>query len=524
MLSSTSVVDVSLNLTRSLTSSKNLDALLAHLKRPSGENHRHDDWAVLPDSLGDKVKDREKEKERGVDKEARQRLWREKDNSSELIVTRMIVYLTATSSEDRRLVLEVCRKLASETNAKEAVRALRKELKYAEPKSQLSAARLLEIMLRNASDTFLTQISSRKFIDTLEDVLTSTRTCPVVRNRLMKVLAVAAFTTSSRTGSDGFRDLWIRLKHADKPHVGISFDTDDATFSLPIVPHQRCFIPPEDMKLLFQQCKIAMGNATVLSEMLARAKPEQIEGSPILDFLSKCDASQELIATQIPWASEGAERSRNDRKRNAEGNRHTEQQTMEEELLDALVDANEALLGALNMYDNVMRVAEEQVTVDIVQVSNDVEMDRRHNKNEYLEESHHDYGGGYSRRPSPSPPTSPRQTDLPLVIPSQTHPLPRIPLALSPTHSHYDSPPQFLSTSIMPARPPPPMGPRSSTSPSRLPASDRGGIARPCGNLLELIDCLHTDSEEEFPIRPSVKALRQRRVVKEVDDGALCSC
>jgi len=35
------------------------------------------------------------------------------------------------------------------------------------------------------------------------------------------------------------------------------------------------------MKRLFQECKIAKGNATVLSEMLAYAKPEQIEGSLI---------------------------------------------------------------------------------------------------------------------------------------------------------------------------------------------------------------------------------------------------
>jgi len=32
---------------------------------------------------------------------------------------------------------------------------------------------------------------------------------------------------------------------------------------------------------LFQECKIAKGNATVLSEMLAFAKPEQIDKSVI---------------------------------------------------------------------------------------------------------------------------------------------------------------------------------------------------------------------------------------------------
>ncbi|KAG1894431.1 uncharacterized protein F5891DRAFT_728085 [Suillus fuscotomentosus] len=301
------------------------------------------------------TREKEKEKEREKDKEGRDRLWREEDNPSEL--TRMIGYLTATSSEDWSLVLEVCeRASATEANAKEAMKALRREFKYAEPKSQLSAARLWAIMLRNASDIFLTQISSRKFIDTLEDVLTSSRTSPVVRERLMEVLAAAAFITSSRTCSslhnpflnlspsvlstescansnlrsfrntdptpwwsfigphpspksepspfslkdrdrdrDGFRALWTRLKPADKPDVGIPFDTEDAMFSPPIVPTrppieerpskknlQRGVIPPEeDMKRLFQECKIAKGNATFLSEMLAYTKPEQIEGSLI---------------------------------------------------------------------------------------------------------------------------------------------------------------------------------------------------------------------------------------------------
>lgn len=43
-------------------------------------------------------------------------------------------YLTATASEDWTLVLEVCdRASASESNAKEAVRALRREFKYDTP-------------------------------------------------------------------------------------------------------------------------------------------------------------------------------------------------------------------------------------------------------------------------------------------------------------------------------------------------------------------------------------------------------
>lgn len=48
---------------------------------------------------------------------------------------------------------------------------------------------------------------------------------------------------------------------------------------------------------------------------------------------------------------------------------------MEEQLLGALLDANEALLGALNMYDDVMRVVEERVAVE--NSKREVKIDRR---------------------------------------------------------------------------------------------------------------------------------------------------
>lgn len=99
----------------------------------------------------------------------------------------------------------------------------------------------------------------------------------------------------------------------------------------------------------------------------------------------------------------GAEQSRNERERNADAIGRTKsqpelqfntpptrdyhgsdvntynveggEQTVEEELLGALLDANEALLGALRMYDDVVRVVEERVAVEISK--RDVKMDRR---------------------------------------------------------------------------------------------------------------------------------------------------
>lgn len=133
---------------------------------------------------------------------------------------------------------------------------------------------------------------------------------------------------------DGFRALWCRHKPADKPDAGIPFDTEDAMFTPPVAPPRRPSsqysletpvfaqsvsrddltpTPPppdrppvrtifrflsvafnvrsqshrrlqqhrvipleEDMRRLFQECKIARGNADVLSQTLAFAKPDAL--------------------------------------------------------------------------------------------------------------------------------------------------------------------------------------------------------------------------------------------------------
>ncbi|KAK0236832.1 hypothetical protein EDD85DRAFT_589360 [Armillaria nabsnona] len=102
------------------------------------------------------------------------------------------------------MVLEVCeRSSASDTNAKEAVSALRREFgklsRHGEPSTQLSAARLWAIMLRNSTETFISQSTSKKFLGTLEDVIMSPRTSPVVRERVLGVIAAAAYLSEHLT-------------------------------------------------------------------------------------------------------------------------------------------------------------------------------------------------------------------------------------------------------------------------------------------------------------------------------------
>lgn len=68
-----------------------------------------------------------------------------------------------------------------------------------EPSTQLAAARLWAIMLRNCSLAFVKQCASRKFLDSLEDVLKAKTTPPVVRERLIAVLAAASYASDSGT-------------------------------------------------------------------------------------------------------------------------------------------------------------------------------------------------------------------------------------------------------------------------------------------------------------------------------------
>lgn len=105
------------------------------------------------------------------------------------------------------------------------------------------------------------------------------------------------------------------------------------------------------------------------------------------EFHAKCRASQELIFAQIPWASAGAERSRTTK--NALANvrpvltHHASsyssdstpaELTIEEQLLAELLAANEDLLGALRVYEDLERLSIEREAEAISR--RDTRMDR----------------------------------------------------------------------------------------------------------------------------------------------------
>jgi hypothetical protein len=88
----------------------------------------------------------------------------------------------------------------------------------------ISSTQLWAVMLRNSSELFVHQCAKSKFLDTLEDVLASQRTSPVVRERLLDVLAAAAYASSgtAHKNESSFRLLWRKVKPAGKPdEVGL---------------------------------------------------------------------------------------------------------------------------------------------------------------------------------------------------------------------------------------------------------------------------------------------------------------
>ena len=80
----------------------------------------------------------------------------------------------------------------------------------------------------NSSEIFISQSTSRKFLDTLEELLSLSSTSPVVRERVLEVVAAAAYASGIVQGAPydnvGFRGLWKRVRPLDKPEeVSVSF-------------------------------------------------------------------------------------------------------------------------------------------------------------------------------------------------------------------------------------------------------------------------------------------------------------
>ncbi|KAJ7279096.1 hypothetical protein C8J57DRAFT_1502922 [Mycena rebaudengoi] len=313
-------------------------------------------------------------------------------------IARMIAFLVVTDSEDWTMVLDVCfRVSASDSSARAAMHTLGRELKHGVSAAQLAAARLWGILIRNSPNAFGSQAFG-DFLDTLEELISSFPTSIVVRERIMLVLAAAAYADGSTRDND-FRSLWRRVRPFNKPENGIPLADDDVIFK-PTIRHMHDYenstssiIPTvqsdgglltdhskisKDMHQIFHECKIGSGNAELLSSALIVAAPEDLNNAVIKEFYTKCRESQQNILLQIPWAVE-ATRSRVAKEDT--GNEHDQMHetstsklntstphfespmstlTCEEQVLADLLATSTEILEALQMYDDLERVGSER--------------------------------------------------------------------------------------------------------------------------------------------------------------------
>ncbi|KAF7378185.1 Kinase-like protein [Mycena sanguinolenta] len=136
-----------------------------------------------------------------------------------------IRFLASMGSEDRLLILEVCDRASTAANAREAIKALMHEFKHGCADAQLSAARLWAILLRNSSTEFIAQSTGVDFLETLQALIASNATSPVVRNRVLHVLGDAVYNNPD---AEAFHRLWMNVKPQDAPDQGSPYDAHDA--------------------------------------------------------------------------------------------------------------------------------------------------------------------------------------------------------------------------------------------------------------------------------------------------------
>ena len=105
-----------------------------------------------------------------------------------------IGYLVGTGRDDWTRALLLADSVSqSDDQAKEASKALRKELEYAAPDARIRDIRLLVILMRNSTDRFRMKIASKKFLDVVEKVHRSKQTPPEVRAAIVKAFCVMGY-------------------------------------------------------------------------------------------------------------------------------------------------------------------------------------------------------------------------------------------------------------------------------------------------------------------------------------------
>ncbi|CAE6471140.1 unnamed protein product [Rhizoctonia solani] len=235
-------------------------------------------------------KEREKEKERERE-QTRHRGIENLNDRTQWEMSRLIGYTTSTSVEDWSVVMEICDKVnLSDTEAKEASKALRKDIQFGRPAVQLSAARLWAILMRNCGQYFVAQTTHRKFLGKIEEVALSPATSPVVRDRLVEVIGTSVYLLRESRNLKPYQSTWKKLRLQLKlthPVEGLEIPADDPILNP--TPHR----PPSSLRQLSPNELVqpeVTPNIAIVTQGLTKV---ELEPTPPLERRSARDDERE---------------------------------------------------------------------------------------------------------------------------------------------------------------------------------------------------------------------------------------
>ncbi|KAK4700777.1 hypothetical protein P7C70_g5463, partial [Phenoliferia sp. Uapishka_3] len=373
-------------------------------------------------------------------------------------VTGVIGWSCAAEHLDYPLILSLCDHISlSAAASKEAAKALRKEIKYAVPDAQERAVRLLGIMMRNSDLRFKQQIASKKFLDELKELTTNKKTEPRVVNMVFRVLCPLAYEYQRDAELSPITTLWNKLKPLSAPVNGAPLDPDDSLFTPTMDPRRgqqggrggrggggrRIPTQTEALGELREVATNAKGNAAMLHEAVAYTPAHELSRNELVaEFYAKCLSDQQLIASNLDWATVQAEQARSNIRKNsmplspAVGAPHlasnnpfashldpalqslpsapaVEEETEEEKTLALLLAANSDVNEALHLHDHRLRLFHDSMREDsdLSAATEASKAETRFDRaaagapdanGNYLSPTDFEHGEGTSRSPSPN--------------------------------------------------------------------------------------------------------------------------
>lgn len=233
-----------------LSRDKDRDRAMASSPLPPMSSRDRDDGQLLsPPSDSHMEAQQERAKEGGWmdrwNKRAhQQQAARLQDKEAEELAASRVGWLSANAVQDQdwmEILPLIDMVSQSDAASKEAARALRKEFKYGSVDAQRRAVRTWALLTLNATDRFRQHVASKRFLDAVEDTVSSSKTPLSVKETMLRVLGVLAFEFRDEPELASITKCWNRVKPSDRPKDGEALENDLVEFRL---PQQRASPPP----------------------------------------------------------------------------------------------------------------------------------------------------------------------------------------------------------------------------------------------------------------------------------------